>query len=327
MALNRVLYAIALVGVLVFHTYYTGWFSWYLLMLAITLPVFSLLCSLPAMRRLQLQPQMDESCVRGGKAQLVFQNAGRSLLPAPIYRFTLTRTDELTGEQTSARLQLAARGNCVVQVPAAHCGSYRYMLSRGRVYDYLGLFSVPLRLPQLGRCHVLPKAQMPRQLPNLSQFQSRSYQPKYGGGFSEMHELREYHPGDQMRDVHWKLSAKTDDLIVREPMEPNRGQVIISLDWSGSRQAIDNTLDILLWLSGWLIGREVRHEVCWIDPASFEPQSRSIFTLNDLQALVTELLGTRLRDSTPSIANRSFAHADWRYHIYPGQISEEVTAQ
>ena len=68
MVLNRVLYAVALVGALVFHTYYTGWFSWYLLVLAVCLPVFSLICSLPAMRRLRLQPQMDTCCVRGSKA-------------------------------------------------------------------------------------------------------------------------------------------------------------------------------------------------------------------------------------------------------------------
>ena len=326
MVLNRVLYAVALVGALVFHTYYTGWFSWYLLVLAVCLPVFSLICSLPAMRRLRLQPQMDTCCVRGSKAQLVFQNAGRSFMPTPVYRFVITRTDELTGEQTRLRLQLAARGSCVVQVPSAHCGSYHYALSKGRVYDYLGLFALPLRLPTLGACAVLPEAKQPVQLPNLSQFQSRSYRPKYGGGFSEMHELREYQPGDQMRDVHWKLSAKTEALIVREPLEPNRGQVVMALDWAGSRAELDSTLDILLWLSGWLIGREVRHEVCWIDPASFEPQSRTIATSDELSELVKTLLRTRLHEATPSIAGRSFPRADWRYHIHPELNTEEVAA-
>ena len=31
----RILYIAALLGALLFHTYYTGWFSWYLLMLAV----------------------------------------------------------------------------------------------------------------------------------------------------------------------------------------------------------------------------------------------------------------------------------------------------
>ena len=51
----RILYIAALLGALLFHTYYTGWFSWYLLMLAVILPWFSLLCSLRPMLRLRLQ--------------------------------------------------------------------------------------------------------------------------------------------------------------------------------------------------------------------------------------------------------------------------------
>ena len=39
----RILYIAALLGALLFHTYYTGWFSWYLLMLADILPWFTLL--------------------------------------------------------------------------------------------------------------------------------------------------------------------------------------------------------------------------------------------------------------------------------------------
>lgn len=54
----RILYIAALLGALLFHTYYTGWFSWYLLMLAVILPWFSLLCSLRPMLRLRLQADM-----------------------------------------------------------------------------------------------------------------------------------------------------------------------------------------------------------------------------------------------------------------------------
>ena len=31
MCKNRLMYLASLAGVLIFHTYYTGWFSWYLL--------------------------------------------------------------------------------------------------------------------------------------------------------------------------------------------------------------------------------------------------------------------------------------------------------
>lgn len=324
MVINWLFYVAALLGTLLFHTYYTGWFSWYLLILLLVLPVFSLLCSLPAMRALRLQTQMPHRCSRGVQAQIVFSSCENRWLVTPLYRFRLTRTDEMSGEQTVIHLRLAANGRSAVQIPTDHCGGFRYTLSKGRVYDYLGLFALPIHLADAGLCEVWPEACQPQHTPNLSQFQSRSFRSKYGGGFSEIHELREYKPGDQMRDVHWKLSAKTDDLIVREPMEPNRGQAVVSLDLAGNREELDSTLSILLWLSGWLIGREVVHEVCWIDPESFEPQSRTLTEPQELTALVRELLVTRLAPNTPSIASRPFPHADWRYHIRPEAAEREA---
>ena len=65
MCKNRLMYLASLAGVLIFHTYYTGWFSWYLLMLTVTLPWFSLLCSLAPMLRLRISADMPAACLWG----------------------------------------------------------------------------------------------------------------------------------------------------------------------------------------------------------------------------------------------------------------------
>ena len=65
MCKNRLMYLTSLAGVLIFHTYYTGWFSWYLLMLTVTLPWFSLLCSLAPMLRLRISADMPAACLMG----------------------------------------------------------------------------------------------------------------------------------------------------------------------------------------------------------------------------------------------------------------------
>lgn len=40
---------------------------------------------------------------------------------------------------------------------------------------------------------------------------------KYGVVSTEFGGVREYIPGDRLQNVHWKMSAKADDLLVREP--------------------------------------------------------------------------------------------------------------
>jgi len=83
---SRLIYALTLAGVLVFHTYYTGWFSWYLLMLALVLPWFSLVCSLPSMLRLRLSANFPESCCikTPSSVRIGSENAQRL---TPPYRF------------------------------------------------------------------------------------------------------------------------------------------------------------------------------------------------------------------------------------------------
>lgn len=44
------------------------------------------------------------------------------------------------------------------------------------------------------------------------------------------HALREYVPGDDLRHVHWRSSAKAGELLVRQYHETRRGQVSILLD-------------------------------------------------------------------------------------------------
>ena len=127
-----------------------------------------------------------------------------------------------------------------------------------------------------------------------------------------------------MRDIHWKVSAKTDSLIVREPIEPVRSQAILSFDLSGARDTVDRTLGLLQWMSTWMLSQELSHTVCWLDPESFAPQSAQIAKPEDLEHLMRQLLHTSLRDGTPSIAHRSFPAADWRYHI--GVSHAEVDA-
>lgn len=95
------------------------------------------------------------------------------------------------------------------------------------------------------------------------------------------------------------------------------------LRFSGSRTQLDSTLRQLLWLSGWLTDREVVHQIDWLDPDTLEPQTKQIRAPQDLQELLRALLQTHLTGDTPTIAQRLYPNADWRYHIQPA--AQEVS--
>lgn len=317
MARNRILYGLFLLAAVVFHSFYTGWFSFFLLLFSVLLPVFSLLVSLPAMLRAGYVPQLPLRCFCGQDAQFTLQPSSASRLPVSCCRLHLLVCDAVGGTQQAEWLTLAGTLRFSLRVDTRHAGQQTFRVDRARVYDALGLIGLPLQLPDACSIAVEPEPLEPAALPNLSQFQYRSYHPKPGGGFSEIHDLREYRPGDSLHEIHWKLSAKTDKLIVREAEEPDRGLIILSFDFSGSRTQLDSTLRQLLWLSGWLTDREVVHQIDWLDPDTLKPQTKQIRTPQDLQDLLQALLQTHLTGDTPTIAQRLYPNADWRYHIQP----------
>ena len=320
---NRLLYAALLIGLIFFHAFYTGWISWFLLIFTLCLPLLSLLCSLPFLLSQQFSAQLPAQCLRGEERGIRLINQSATHMPALPCSFQLVCADRLAGSSDVQRYAFAAWNYRDIRLDTAHCGAYDLSFAKARLTDYLGLFSFRMNLPALGRIYVLPRKQQPEPLPNLSRFQARAFRPKPGGGFSEIHDMREYRPGDGMRDIHWKLSAKTDTLIVREALEPNRSQLLLTLDLRGSRAEIDRTLDILNWMSIWLLEHEAAHYVCWLQPETCEPETAAVASEEDIQKLMERLLSAALRGDLPSIAEKGFTSADWRYHIRLPETQKE----
>ena len=313
---NWLVYLLGLAGALVFHIYYFGWYSWFVLVLAVALPWFSLLVSLLAMLRTRLRMDAPALLTRN-EAAYVTLRAGNGFLPQPLCRFRLTITAVMTGERRSLRQSTQSQGSWYVPLDTAHAGAYLCQVEKARVYDYLGLFRLPVRAPAPVETVIRPVPREPARLPNLRHFLVRQLKPKPGGGFSEEHELRDYRPGDSMREIHWKLSVKTDRTIVREAQEPVRGLTLLTFDLRGTPGRVDATLEELLWLSQWLLDHDTPHQILWIDPTDCETATASIEAPADLEALLSRLLRTPLRPDTPSLEGRTFPRATWRCHISP----------
>ena len=313
---NWLVYLLGLAGALVFHIYYFGWYSWFVLVLAVALPWFSLLVSLLAMLRTRLRMDAPALLTRN-EAAYVTLRAGNGFLPQPLCRFRLTITAVMTGERRSLRQSTQSQGSWYVPLDTSHAGAYLCQVEKARVYDYLGLFRLPVRAPAPVETVIRPVPREPARLPNLRHFLVRQLKPKPGGGFSEEHELRDYRPGDSMREIHWKLSVKTDRTIVREAQEPVRGLTLLTFDLRGTPGRVDATLEELLWLSQWLLDHDTPHQILWIDPTDCETATAPIEAPAHLEALLSRLLRTPLRPDTPSLEGRTFPRATWRCHISP----------
>lgn len=299
MVTRRILYLLALLGCVVFYWAYREWLSWFMLMLILLLPWFSLLMSLPALLTCRAEVSCPHAVDRGAEAELVWQ--GRSPFPLPSLTGKLVVENRLCG--------LTRKKRSGEDLPTEHCGQLSITLRRPRCHDYLGLFALPVHRQSGARVLVRPVPIAPAEVPDMSRYQVSMWRPKPGGGFSENHELRLYRPGDSLKQVHWKLSAKTATLITREPMEPLRSRMLLTLELRGTPEELDSKLGRLVWMSRYLLECALPHQIQCLTGNGM--RNFGVSCPEDLARTVDELL-----QSLPAgDAEPAYSSATWRYHI------------
>ena len=294
-------YLAALFGCWMLYIAYGEWFSWLALLAVAGLPWLSLLLSLPAMLRFRLEPGGAGAVTLGTEAEAWL--VGSCGLPMPPFKGRLYLRSRITGQTRRYR---SGEG-----LPTRHCGGYAVTIQGARVCDYLGLFALPVRHPGRATVLVRPKPLPVREVPDLDRFLAKSWKPKFGGGFSENHELRLYRPGDSLNQVHWKLSAKTGKLMLRQPMEPQRGLVLVTMTLRGDPSELDRKFGRLLWLGRYLAERNVSFELRVLTGQGV--QSFPVDGERALNKAIDSLLCTEAAEKG-SIRDHPFA-ASWHCHI------------
>ncbi len=267
MAASRVGYLFALLGAGVFSIFFEGWFSAYLLLLLLVLPFFSLLVSLPGMLSCRLELIPSARRVRRGEQGELYVIL-KSRLARPVGRLTVRVTVKnlLTGEKSVRRCRLtggALRTGLGESLPTGHCGEILCEADRPRICDLLGLFSLRGRRPPAAELTVLPLERPEEPVAPPDREAAGGLRVRPGGGPGEDYDLRPYRPGDLMRSVHWKLSAKTDDLVVRETLERRQTVRVLTYDHFGPPDRLDQVFDRLEAISRALLSREEEHYIAF----------------------------------------------------------------
>ena len=289
----------SLMAALVFFWAYREWLSGILLTGLFCLPLLSLLLSLPAMLTCKAQINCP-----------VAVNAGSHAIVT--YTLQTAFPPSVTAGRAKVRLPFSKnmtqyRMGC--ELPTNHCGALKITSARVWMCDYLGLFSFPVSRKTERTILIRPQPKAPADIPNMNRFLSAHTRPKPGGGYAENHELRLYRPGDNLRQIHWKLSAKAGDLIIREPMDIQDNAALLTLSLSGTPGQLDGKLSQLLWVSNYLVEQGVVHRIyCQTGSGP-----RQFSVKNETETAFA--IDTLLQSAPATEHDFSFPKAAWRYHI------------
>ena len=304
---RRLAYLGILMGTLLFYGFYLEWFSWLLLVTVVTLPWISLLLSLPAM----LTVKADLRCPAKARKDVPVRTSMEihSFMPTPPIRCVIRVTNSLTG--------VSYLGEPGERLPMEHCGLITISYPKMYVYDYMGLFRRRLKKGQTCQLFVEPKAIPTNRRMEPAGKAVNLWKPKPGGGFSEVHDLRLYRPGDDLRNIHWKMAAKLGKLVYREPMEPVQKGYVLNIVLAGTPQELDIKLGQLYYASKHLLEQGLEHTV-----RCLHKNGIGTFTVNDPSSWETclhTILGYSKADGGKLTAAENVL---WQHHI--GGDSDEA---
>lgn len=233
----------------VFYVLYKGDLSFYLLAFLLAMPVVLYAALAIGSAFLKIKVYCDSPVTERGKAAVIKINLyNRSFLPVSScmvkIRYTVSAPfeDEIPFVHT-ASVPLGGRASETVSLNflPKHCGAVSVTVKSVRLRDLMGITSVRKKVGFNMRITVLPAI-----LPVSPSIESNYVysaessvfsREKPGDDPSEIFMLREYRDGDRHNLIHWKLSGRSDNFIVRELSKPVGSRILIMADTGSCRSA------------------------------------------------------------------------------------------
>nr|MDD6336503.1 DUF58 domain-containing protein [bacterium] len=186
------------------------------------------------------QTLTPETGIKGQSIELKMGIHNDTFMPFPYVEITYATVDTaIDGKLRSARMGLPPRQSRTITavMPCNYRGVYTVGLQSVRVYDMFGLFSSRIKLERLyyhknftlsiyPEIYPLPRIAMP-----AADLESVAEEHRLQTDDVAMPtDIRGYRYGDPLRHVHWKLSMRKGDLIIKLFEQYTRPDVLVFLD-------------------------------------------------------------------------------------------------
>lgn len=178
-----------------------------------------------------------------------------------------------------------------------HFGTVEYTVKRICLSDLMGITHIKRKIGLRGKITVLPKvipAEAAVETGSVYSAESDSFsKDKPGDDPSEIFMLREYRDGDRHNLIHWKLSGRSENFIVKELSRPISSRILILIDFGSCRSAdgADRVMEAAASVSAFLVKNNTVHCIA-VPYGDYSVRTSEITDENSLYAELAELSRT-----------------------------------
>lgn len=286
-----------------------------LLCAVILIPVLAALVALLPGKRVTVEPSLRPVPGKDTFRDAVIRVTNGSVVPLMNGEVRTRIENSFTGESVALEQAVAVPGRKsaepVSRIDSACCGQIRWILEDWRRYDPFRMFcrTTPLRLQ---KSYMI----LPSYYPMQVIVTQRTEQIRDGEQYSMVHagndpgetfQIREYRPGDPIRRIHWKLTEKSDRVMVRDFGLPVENEILLLAETSLDPEILPDPrqlhemMSCLYSMAFALIRQEYAVSVGWRNQQTGLFQMAEIQQDRELSAAVTEILTQGVRTNGDNV--------------------------
>ena len=197
-----------------------------------------------------------------------------------------------------------------IPIDSDYCGRIDLQVEECRIYDWFDFTYLKKKVNTRGFVYVYPnegKTFLSEIDDMLSEGEEFTYKHVVGNDISEILQIREYRHEDSIKNIHWKLSTKTDNqLLVKELDTPNDNSIMILFDYAKSDEpeVNDKIIQSVCDVSRILLAENLGHTVYRMDTLKDQvADEQHVAAVEDYDLVVEDLLETFADHKEKSVAD------------------------
>lgn len=177
-----------------------------------------------------------------------------------------------------------------------YCGNIDFRLDEIVVYDILKIFSFKKKIDICENITILPElaSDENEMIYSIQRQAEEEILNRAGSNTDEVIDIRSYIPGDKLQKVHWKLTAKQDELMVKEYSEEIEYKAVLFVELYSDKEnpeVLDNIIEASFSAAS-LLMKKFELYVCWYNKNSMEIEHNIIKQESDLIQTMMEIYHT-----------------------------------
>lgn len=275
-----------------------------------------------------------EKVRQGEEAEVIFSVTNRSFLCALHGTWLLTIGNSFYQTFDSQKLLFAipplGKKQFQMTVTLTELGRIVFACKEFVITELLGIFEIHTDALLEGSLYVLPQLTGVKQeaLPDAySGAAELSESTRKGNDHSEVSDIRTYRPGDRPRDIHWKLSARQPELMVKERISLSGSEHILLLELPDERKKAERLLTEGYHKVKGLLDRHMTVRLLVWNNHLFSFDGYSCSCAEELEAAFCEIFHTDLLSHTSDMQHQYMKNCYPQLESYLCVAQKEETIQ